>query len=299
MAASSGDRAKASKIRLKVDAGKATADERAWLERYDASVTGSTIRKAKALPSASKHTPTMRPREERLKEFVRELGEGKHDAALDAENAGALPPREQLTLPEGVVIHETERLDDTIAPEAFTFSPNVPPPPEDAAPPPPGAPPPPTPGAPLVDEQAPAQGQGDPAAAAQYAMFAAWIVGSGIAAGLELIPDDAPIPPVVLQMLEDEDSHKKAIHAVGEATHRLCIKYNVRSAPLSDELAVGGALTASILAIVAVQRRKLKERQQVKPAAAAPASSGSARVGDIDPTAPVPVPPGLEGVFSL
>jgi hypothetical protein len=292
VAESINDRTKASKLRkLK----NPSAEQRAWLARYDERTVATTIRKAKEMPSASRYAPTGE---------LSTVGTSRTGRADDLPLPRDPGPRApQLALP--AVIHETVPLDGAVTWTENTWIPTVPMPAPDAPadepsePPPPGTPPPPAAGSPLVEEAAAAstKGQGDPVAAAQFAMLVTWLCGVGIASGLELVPEDAPIPPWLRAAIEAEDNHGKVLTQIAEAAHRVAINHNFRQVPMADEAIVGGAVAASVLAFVAVQKRKLSTK--TAPAAKAPAADAATRgVGDPDPKAPVELPPEIARLFT-
>jgi hypothetical protein len=281
------DRAKASKLRkLK----NPTAEQRDWLARYDERVVASTIKKAKALPSGDRHTPVARLDD----------GQNENKMRLTRPGPSELPRAPELDSAPGVVVHETKRLDDALDAADFQWSPIVPAAAEGETTeaPAPGAPPRPEPGSPIVEETTP-KPEGDPAAAAQFAGLVVFVTGIGIASALELLPDDAPVPPVIRSLIESDETHKKLLTEVGAAAARVAVKYNFRSVPMGDELVVAGSVAGSVLAFLALHKRKQAEGTTVKPEAAAPPSNASTRgVGDVDPSAPIELPPVLAGVFT-
>lgn len=254
MPLSSNDRSKASKLR---NAAKLTPSQRAWLQRYDEQATAAKVRKAKAMPSGSDYAPTStRPELHRPAVGQTRPNPGH---SLELVPTSTLPPREQLALP---AIHETQRIDDNVPAEQFTFTPNVPPAGDDGdAPPTPGAPPPPTPGAPLVDEQAQAEGQGDPAAALQFAALVTFITQLGLDAAMELLPPVEHLPPMLAPlrvMLASEKLHAKMLDEVAKAAERIAIRRNWQAVPMADEVIVGGSVAGSVLALYLATMRAME-----------------------------------------
>lgn len=239
------DRVRASKLRAKKNR---TPEQDAWLADYERRVTKSTIARAKAMPSSAPYTATAAPR---------------------SPSSSPLPPREQLALigeaPSNAPVHTTEKIDDALSPDAFTWEPKVPPPPEGADAPPPGAPQPPTPGAPIIDDAPPTAPQGDPAAAAQFAGIVVLITGVGIGAALELT-EGAPIPEQFRALMESPESHKQVLQQVGAAAERVAIKHGFRSVPFGDEAIVLSAVGGSVVAWLAVQKRKRLKKPHAEPA---------------------------------
>lgn len=251
------DRVRAAKLRAQKK--PLTAEQRQWLDAYDARTTKGRAQKQRAMPSgATTYTPT---------------------APARAASSGApvitapLPPREQLTLvgdtiPSSVPVHETERLEDALDPNAYTWIPEVPPAAPDAEPHPPGAPQPPPPGSPILDAQTPsaaAAPQGDPAAAAQFAALVVFLTQVGIESGLELLAG-APVPPGIKLIAADEKTQAKVLEQVGAAAARVAMKYGFTSVPMADEAIVVGAIGGSALAFVTVQKRKMLAAAKVQPA---------------------------------
>jgi hypothetical protein len=83
----------------------------------------------------------------------------------------------------------------------------------------------------------------------------------GLAAGLELAPDDLPFR----EDLASEKAQNEVLGIVGAAARRVALKYGISvSVPYEDELVVAAAVGGSIAAMVAVRRRR-KEEPEVGP----------------------------------
>lgn len=219
MTPTNADRTRASKLRKRRALGKIEPAQLEWLRSYEAR---QTIRRAKALPAAGKHTPTF-----------------------------ARPAKPDETLASRV--HRTEPVTDKIDPGA-TWEPVATAAPEGTEPPAPGTTPP-AAGTPLVDAPTPAVPVVDTAAADQFAGLVGFLVGFGMdAARSELA--DAPIPPEVRALLASDEASAKALGVVTAAAHRVALKYGFTSAPLADEAIVVGAVLGSGALVVRQAKRK-------------------------------------------
>jgi hypothetical protein len=276
VAESKNNRVRAAKLRAKQNKGKALKPEdKRWLDAY---TTRTAIATAKAQPS------TPRP------------VDNATTADLTEPQAGPRVVRgPQLALP--AVVHETQAIDDTIAPEAYTWTPTVPPPPPGEPEPPLDGAPPPAEGTPLVDAAAPAAApQGDPAAAAQFAGLVVFITSVGFPAVLEL-SEGMPIPPELRRLALDHQGELLA--QIGAAANRLATKWGLTSVPMADEVIVGGAVAGSVAAWVAVQKRRAK-----KPAASptttppvAPPAASATEEPEPKKAPQAKLPGALRGVF--
>lgn len=272
MAEPEANRVRAAKLRAKK---KLSPVDAKWLAAYDTRVTMAKAKADGTLPDAPAATAlAVRPQASQVPENTTRADMSSGAASGDRTDAPA------------VVVHETVPVEGNVSPSEATWTPTVPESTADAEPPPPGAPPPPAPGAPLVEDAGPTQGQGDPAAAAQFAGLVVLVTGVGITSALELLGDIDAMPPLVAQLVSDEANHARVLQQVGAAAQRVAIKYNFRSVPLGDEAIVVGALAGSVASFVAVQRRKAKgkgrattKRAPVAPPATADAPDAGEVVG--------------------
>lgn len=182
-----------------------------------------------------------------------------------------------------------------VAPDSMVWTPTVPAAAKDATPPPPGvesAPP----GAPIVDGVVPPV---DESAAQQFAMLIAAILHVGIPCALEL-SSDVPMPAEIRAVLENKEEHGKMIMLAAGAAHRLALKYELRSLPMTDEIIVIAAVGGSAVCYVAAhKRRKLRDEEGRMPQVAvtkdanvrAPAEETSQAYEEYA----APMPPGFRG----
>lgn len=214
---------------------------------------------------------------------------------LSSKKTRTLPPDRMATPVNTNAAHSTSPVEGNA--DEFTWSPSVPVAAADEALPPPGVDSA-VPGTPIVDIGPP---PGDLAAARQAAFIVALIVRAGIAAAIEL-GITASMPPPVRAMAEDPVQQALGVDEIAQAAYRLALKYNLRSIPMSDEIVVGGAVSASALAWLTLQKRRNAARktaaEQNAPMQAKdanpPESEEQTYTVDETPNAPPPV----KGIWS-
>jgi hypothetical protein len=228
VAASQKERVKASKLRAKK---KLTPAQHAWLSRYESNKAKPTAREATAALASELGAPIL--------------------------TANGLRTVAQY-------VHETKRLDDAIAPSAFTFKPVVPEGPSEPVAP--GMPAPLPAGSPLVDplpvQAAVAPTGADPVAKAQFQGMVMMLCMAGARSARELIADDESMPDMVRNALANPSEGLALVQA---SAGNLAEKWKLQRVPGGDEAVVGGACLASGLAIFAVQKKR-KAAKGKKPA---------------------------------
>lgn len=185
-----------------------------------------------------------------------------------------------------------------VSAESMVWTPTVPAAANDAAPPPPGVESA-APGAPIVDGVVPPV---DESAALQFAMLIAAIMHVGIPCALEL-SSDVPMPEAMRSVLENKEEHGKMIMLAAAAAHRLALKYELRSLPMTDEIIVIAAVGGSAVCYVAAhKRRKLRHEEGRMPQASGPKDANvRAAPAPMDETSEAyeeyaaPMPPGFRG----